>query len=91
MFEWEDEVAGRLKWGLFVLVVPPKNQRPKIGAPAGEETRIAVLGEDPDDDDLPSQSSDEEDHVARKPDSDAELPHPPKRRRVHGKPVSEED
>ena len=50
---------------------------------------MAVLGEDPDDDDLPSQSSEEKDDVARHPDWGAGPSHPPERRRVHRKTVLE--
>ena len=91
VFEWEGKVVGRLKWGLFVLLVPPKGQRPQAGSQERETTRISVLGEDTDDDDLPSQSSEEEDDIAGDPDWEAEPPHPPERRRVHRKTVLEED
>jgi hypothetical protein len=91
VFEWEGQVVGRLKWGLFVLVIPPREQRHPVGFPSGEETRIAVLGEDPEDDDLPSQASSEEDDEVRDPDWELEPPHPAERPREHRKTVMEED
>ena len=73
------------------MVVPAREQRHPSGFPTGEETRIAVLGEDPEDDDLPSQVSSEEDDEVRDPDWELEPPDPAERPKEHRKTVLEED